>query len=175
MAPKTKNKARQIALCAILSALGVVFLYVGALIEVLDISAAVLASVGCILAVIEFGGVYPYLVYALTGTLSLIFVPRPEATFMYLLFFGFYPILKLKLERKNKLVSWILKEIIFNISLVAIIFCYKRVFISEVSEPPLIVVATILLCEVTFPVYDLALTKIKLFYVKKIRPKINFK
>ena len=44
--PKRKEikKSKKIALCAVFSALGVVLLYMGALIEVLDLSAAARAS-----------------------------------------------------------------------------------------------------------------------------------
>ena len=90
MAINTKNKTHRLAVCAILSALGVVLIYFGSLIEVLDMSAAVLASVGCIFAAIEFGGAYPWLIYAVTGVLSLILVPNPISALMYILFFGFY-------------------------------------------------------------------------------------
>jgi hypothetical protein len=45
-----------------LSALGVVLLYIGSLVEALDLSAAVLASLACIIAVIEYGKGAPWAV-----------------------------------------------------------------------------------------------------------------
>ena len=55
--------AKKLAVCAMLSALGVVLLSLGALISVMDISMAVIASLLCIVAVIEYGGSAPWMVY----------------------------------------------------------------------------------------------------------------
>ena len=59
-----------------LAALGVVFLYIGSVVQVMDITMAVVASLCCTFAVIEFGGSYPWLVYAVTGVASLIVLPQ---------------------------------------------------------------------------------------------------
>ena len=56
------NKTRVLSLCSIFSALGVIILYMGALIEMLDLSVAVVASLLVIITVIEIGGIYPWLV-----------------------------------------------------------------------------------------------------------------
>ena len=76
-----------------LAALGCVILYMGAFFEVMDISMAVIASLCATLAVIEFGTASALSVYGVTAILSLILAPRSPAA-MYLLFFGYYPILK---------------------------------------------------------------------------------
>lgn len=175
MAIDTKNKTLRLAVCAILSALGVVLIYFGSLIEVLDMSAAVLASVGCIFAAIEFGGAYPWLIYAVTGVLSLILVPNPISALMYILFFGFYPIIKLRLDKKGRLARLILKELAFNLSLAVLLILWKFVFSAGAEESPVLYVVFIILAEIAFPVYDLALSKLSLMYFAKIRPKIRIK
>ena len=175
MAIDTKNKTLRLAVCAILSALGVVLIYFGSLIEVLDMSAAVLASVGCIFAAIEFGGAYPWLIYAVTGVLSLILVPNPISALMYILFFGFYPIIKLRLDKKGRLARLILKELAFNLSLAVLLIMWKFVFSAGAEESPVLYVVFIILAEIAFPVYDLALSKFSLMYCAKIRPKIRIK
>lgn len=171
----TKNKTFRLALCAILSALGVALIYFGSLTDILDMSAAVIASVGCIFAALEFGGAYPWLIYAVTGVLSLILVPNPMSALMYILFFGFYPILKLKLERRSRLVCWILKEVAFNISLAALFLLWEFVFVAEAESGLVWNIVFIVLAEITFPVYDVALSKISLMYFAKIRKKLRVK
>ena len=175
MAIDTKNKTWRLALCAILSALGVVFIYFGSLLEVLDMSAAVIASVGCMFAAVEFGGMYPWLIYAVTGTLSIILVPNPMSALMYILFFGFYPILKLALEKRRALVCWILKEVVFNISLAVLFLLWEFVFAAEAESQTFLNILFIVLAEITFPIYDLALSRISATYRKKIRPKFRKK
>lgn len=175
MAIDSKNKTFRLALCAILSALGVVFIYLGSLLEVLDMSASVIASVGCIFAAIEFGGVYPWLIYAVTGTLSLILAPNPMSALMYILFFGFYPILKLKLEKRRRLTSWILKEVVFNISLAILFILWETVFVVEAEISLLLNILFIVLAEITFPIYDIALSRISFVYLTKLRSKFRIK
>ena len=89
-----------------LSALGVVLLYIGSLVEALDLSAAVLASLACIIAVIEYGKGAPWAVYGVTSVLSLILLPVKTPAAFYAIFFGFYPILKEKIERRPRLLQW---------------------------------------------------------------------
>ena len=56
MATRLSQKTKTLALSALLSSLGVILLYLGALIEVLDLSAAAFASLLVMIAVIELGG-----------------------------------------------------------------------------------------------------------------------
>ena len=175
MAENRISKTKGLALSALLSALGVVFLYLGAIVEVASLSMAVIASVCVIIAVTELGGVYPWLIYAVTSTASLLVLPRKEAAVAYLLFFGFYPILKKLLEKKGRLFSLIFKELIFNIALAADVVLSMLLLTAGNAEPLPIIIAYIVLAEIAFPLYDLALTRIVLIYVRKIRPKFKLK
>jgi hypothetical protein len=175
MAQNTKDKTKRLAISALLSALGVVFLYFGSLIDVLSVSMAVIASVFCIFAVIELGGAYPWLIYAVTGVLSLILLPTKEAAVVYVLFCGFYPILKEKLEKKKRPVSWILKEVVFNIALAVILLLSELLLTADAAEPWFIFWGTVVLAEIVFPIYDLALTRLISLYIYKIRSKFRLK
>ena len=59
MRDRRKNGTRRLAFAAILAALGVVLLELGSLVEVLDLSAAILVSVFVAYAMIELRGAYP--------------------------------------------------------------------------------------------------------------------
>ena len=113
-----KNSTKKLTVCAMLAALGVILLYVGSLIEVVDISMAVIASLLTVVAVIEYGGSAPWLIYGVTSILALVLLPNKTPAALYALFFGFYPILKEKFEKLPRTVSWVLKELTFNIALV---------------------------------------------------------
>lgn len=161
-----------------LTALGVIFLGIGALLEVLDISMAVIASLCVIIAVIEYGKGAPWMVYAAISILSFLLVPNKLPSIFFALFFGFYPILKGILEARPKVICWLLKEIIFNVSLAVIIAIYIAFFFQNVSIPiPLhwLVVIAVVLCELVFILYDIALTRINSFYVIRLRKKFKFK
>ena len=160
-----------------LSALGVVLLYIGSLVEALDLSAAVLASLACIIAVIEYGKGAPWAVYGVTSVLSLILLPVKTPAAFYAIFFGFYPILKEKIERSPRLLQWVIKEAIFNVALV--IMGFAVYFLSTTGdnlllENPLIIAATVVMAELAFVLYDIALTRLISFYIIKLRNRLKF-
>ena len=98
-----------------LSALGVVLLYLGSFVEIMDMAMAAIASFAVIITVIEYGKGAPWAVYGVTSILSLILLPQKTPAAFYALFFGFYPIIKEKIERKSKILRWVIKEVVFNI------------------------------------------------------------
>ena len=169
------GRIKQLTVCALLAALGVVMLSIGPLIDVLDASLAVLASIVCIIAVIEYGKAAPWLVFAVTATLSLVLQPQNSAALMYLLFFGYYPILKEKLERLPRVLSWVIKELIFNIAMAACIVLIKLLFLPDAVVTVGTYVILVVLCEVVFVLYDVALTRLITFYIYKLRPRFKFK
>ena len=160
-----------------MAAMGVVLLLIGGVIEMLDLSMAAIASFFCIFAVIELRKGYPWLIYATTATLSIIMMPFSLGGWCYLLFFGFYPILKEKFEKQRKLICWVLKEIVFNVCLVALGFI--TVFFATAGENELfssypLLAAFVALAEVVFVVYDIALTRLISFYIVFIRNRLKF-
>ena len=167
--------AKKLAVCAMLAALGVVLLSLGAIIEVIDLSMAAVASLLCIIAVIEYGGSAPWLVYGVTSILSLILMPQTPAIF-YTLFFGFYPILKEKFERKPRLVSWVYKLITFNISLATVIVLAVFLVLGTNNSlvNPLYIGIVAALAELVFVLYDMALTRLISFYIISIRRRFKF-
>ena len=120
-----RRRTRRVAICALLSAMGVVILYLGALIDVLDLSVAVIASLLCVFAVIEMGGVWPWLIYAVVSVLSLVLLPQKSPAVVFALYAGYYPILKSYLERLPRVISFVLKIAEFNLAFSALIFAMK--------------------------------------------------
>ncbi len=170
-----KGKIKQLTVCAALAALGVVLLSIGPLIDVLDASLAVLASILCIVAVIEYGKASPWLVFSVTAVLSLVLMPQNSAALMYLLFFGYYPILKEKLERMPRVLSWVIKELIFNTAMVICIVAIKLLFFPSAAVSVWMYAVLVVLCEIVFVLYDVALTRLISFYVHKLRHRFKFK
>ena len=183
------HKTKKLTLGAILSALGVAMLLIGAMIEVMDLSMAALASFFCIFAVIELGGAYPWLIFAVTSALSLILMPFGMGGWFYLLFFGYYPILKEKLERLKKPISWLLKIILFNTALALGVVAAYFLFFGKTGEGienafflifggedvgKTMAIVTYLLANIVFVVYDIALTRLITYYFVRIRRKFKF-
>lgn len=166
---------KRLTFCAMLVALGVIFLGIGALIEVLDISMAVIASICVIIPIIEYGKGTPWMVYAAISVLSLLLLPNKFPAALFALFAGFYPILKEKLERKNTVIRWILKELIFNISLAIIVLLYFFLFFKGTIQVPWMIAVAIILAEFVFILYDKAISKLIRIYVMEFRHRLKFK
>ena len=157
------------------SALGVILLYLGSIIEVVDVSMAVIASLFCVLAVIEYGKGAPWMVFFVTAVLSLLLLPNKSPAVYYAFFFGFYPILKAYFERLDKVRSWIFKEIVFNVCLAVIVVLIKLFFMPSVGIPFMLYAIAIVLCEGVFVLYDIALTRLITFYLFRLRHRFKFK
>ena len=167
--------AKKLAVCAMLAALGVVLLSLGALISVMDISMAVIASLLCIVAVIEYGGSAPWMVYLVTSLISLFFFPTTPALF-YAVFFGYYPILKEKFEKKPMVISWLFKEITFNaaLALAGVATVYGFLGIDNELVNPIYIGVVVLLAQIVFVLYDIALTRLISIYLISLRKRFKF-
>lgn len=171
MKNKTLNKTRVLALCSIFSALGVIILYLGSLIEVIDLSMAVVASLLVVIAVIEIGGIYPWLIYAVTSVLSMLLLPNKFVAVVYFAFMGFYPILKEKMERIKGIVCALLKLGVFNLCLLAM-WGVSKLFVIPFETAYGIAVTAVVL-NLVFVLYDFALTRLITAYVCVWRKKLK--
>ncbi len=123
------RKTKKLALASLCAALSVVFLSVGALLEVLDMSAALLASFLVLFCFLEMGYRCAAAVFAVTSLLAIILMPQNTAPWMFALLFGYLPISKFGFEKLfGKVFSWIPKLILFNALYAAVIFLLGGLF-----------------------------------------------
>lgn len=159
---------------AVLSALGVVLLFLGSLIQVLDLSMAAIVSVFVVLAVIEIRGPYPFLIYAVTSVLALLLLPVKTPALIYALFAGYYPILKALLEgRLPAPLAWVLKILIFGVGAAAAVLVAAKVLMADLSWLFAHWWVFLLLVPV-FVLYDVALTRLISAYVNRWRTRFKF-
>ena len=157
-----------------LSALGVVLLYLGALIEVLDLSLAALAPLLVVYVAIELGGYWPWLLYLVTGVTALLLLPQKFGAVVYLLFTGFYPMVKKWAEsRLPRLLVLLFKLGIFNLSLLAA-WGLAKLFLVPLAVGKTLLLGVLFL-EVTFVLYDFVLTRLISIYVYRLRKRLKFK
>ena len=173
MRGERKKATRRLAVSALLAALGVVLLLLGSLVEVLDLSMAAIASLLAVFAVIEIGGRYPMLIYAVTSVLSLLLLPVKTAALIYFVFAGYYPILKAVLEgRLAKPLAWVLKTVIFCAAVALGLLAAEKVFLMDLSW--LFANWWFLLCLLpVFVLYDVALTRLISAYLNKWRARLR--
>jgi len=168
----TRIGTRKLAVAAMLCALGVVFLYLGSVIEVLDLTMVAIASLFVFFAVIEMGASYPYLIYLVTAVLSLLLLPSKFAAGTYLLFGGIYPVLKAMFEKCHRMAAWALKLCYFNVILSILLAASLYLFHVEDLDMGFNLL-TYGLANVTFVLYDIAATLLVTMYLVKLRKRLR--
>ncbi len=126
---------------------------------------------------IEVGAKWSLAVYLITSILCLIFA-EPEAKLMYILVFGYYPILKVYLERiKNKALQFIIKFAVFNISIASVYLLFAGlagIDMAEFTEYGTYgLIGLILLANFAFWLYDKVLVRLTNIYLFKFHGTIS--
>ena len=127
--------------------------------------------------VFEFGFRAALIGYIAVSLLSLIITPNKEAAVLFVLFFGYYPIVKGKVETlKSVAVQWIVKELVFNVALVSsyLVLVYVLGMTEVMDDFSFMHGAIVLLWlrgNAVFVLYDIAVTRLVSFYVNRLKPR----
>ena len=97
----------------------------------LTISIPAIAGLFIMVLVIETNYKMSFLAY-LASAVIVFLVAEPEAKMLYVLFFGYYPILKGFIEKKlNGVYAWIVKYVVFNIAVISAYFVVYYVIYTK--------------------------------------------
>lgn len=160
-----------------ITALSVVILMPTAL-EVFVYALPAFAGMLVMFSVIELDKKWSFGIYAAVSILALMLVPNKEAAVLYAAFFGYYPILKALVEsRLPKVAEYTVKFAVFNVSIIISYAVLVKVlgmpfdelmgtegetgFLAEYILPVMLVLGNI-----TFIVFDIALTRIVTAYLR---------
>ncbi len=158
-----------------MASLGVVILYIGALLEVIDISSACIASFLVLFCLIELGVGSAFGVYATITVLSILVLPQKLPVLFFSLFFGLLPITKMYLERLGThigaILCYILKLALFNGELVLFGFLAKELL--SIPDSTLILAAYIVLSNVMFILVDILYGLVTRMYFRTFRKRIS--
>ena len=166
----------KVALCGILAALSLILMVMTA-IPIATYALPAMAGAVLIPVVMEAGVKWGWLAYAAVALLSLLVAPDPEAKVLFITFFGYYPIAKSLLEKmKKRWLEWIVKLVIFNGTMLGSYLLTIFVFhlptdfeLFGVSLP----LVFLLIGNVIFVIYDLALTNVITAYWDRLHPKLS--
>ena len=175
MSAKKKNQTKLLTVSAMLSALGVIVLGIGSVFQSLDLTTAALAAFFCIYAVIEMGGPYPWMIWAVTSFLGILLLPQKSPAVLFL-FIGCYPILKEKLERLRRWLCWLLKLVVFHAMAGLFLLTTKLFFPDELLlSMGWMLIVSYFVAVITFVVYDYALSKVITLYLLRLRQRLGLK
>ena len=176
------KQTKKLTLSAMIVALGTVFMVIGAVIEVFDLTAVALASVLVAFVYIELGSPYTWLVWICTTLCTFLLYQHSAMWFIYLVLFGIFPILKGYIERLRRPFWWPLKLVFGNLAFIAMLFGIQLItglpFIDAEESffgitGKAIYIATWMLLNVALIAYDFFITVMVRFYMEKLRPKFR--
>jgi len=162
------KKTRKITLPALFSAITVVILYFASIWPTGQVGLVAVASLFAAAAVIETGLVSGVYVYAVSSALGMLLIPNRVAALIYILFFGYYPIVKSLVERiRGTALQWILKLLVFNVSLAAVWFLFREIVFDFGDSAPGVVIV-FLGGSAVFAMFDYGFTKVIWLYINRI-------
>jgi hypothetical protein len=173
MRSRRKKTTLRLTLSAAICALGIVMLWLGGLVQIIDLSMAVLVSMLVVFAVIELKGSYPYLIYAVTSVLSILLLPTNSAALTYVLFAGYYPIVKALLEgHLPRVVAWAIKLVLFCAAVAGALLLAEFVLLWDLSWVWAHWYLLPLLAPI-FVLYDVVLTRMITAYLLRWRERLR--
>ena len=170
-----KTESQKIALCGVLSALSVVVLLVGNVLQIGTYAAPMLASFLLIPVLEDYGKKYALLLYAVVSLLSLFLVPDKELVLFYVLVLGYYPVLRVRLNNiRRGVLRWMAKFGCFNAAVIVVLAPPELVQEFAAEGTPMLL-ALLALGNLSFWLCDRALTAITPLYRQRIAPRLKKK
>ncbi len=170
-----KNTVK-ITCCGVISALAVVVMLLTN-VPIALYTVPCIAGILFMIPAIEFGTKWGVMCYFVTSVLSVILPTEREALVVFIGFLGYYPILKMVIERLGKrFLEKIIKFAVFNLSIVGsyaviIKILGYNVFENEFAGAKVTAIALLLLGNAVFVVLDYAITQlIRLYFIKMRKP-----
>lgn len=164
-------KTKHLTFCAIMTALGVVILFLLSLADVLSLTAVLLASVCLFLTSEELGTLKALMVYIATGALAILLLPGKLTAIEYLLF-GFYPVLKRLIEKTPKAVSLVLKGI-YIVGVTVADMLIIKFFFPQGDEEIYIQIIAVVASFLWLVLYDICYTRLARYYHFKLRAQLR--
>lgn len=172
---KNSVKAAVGGLC---TALSVALMFCSSLFYVFTYAVPMVLGLLMIIIKKTFSSSCAWCVYAAVSILSLIIVPEKETVLMYILFFGYYPIIKSSFDKiSSKFLSYLLKLFVFNVSVATVeviaYFVFAIPFFENGVFSAAMIVVFAVLMNVTFALYEFLLKNFMVLYESKLENRIK--
>lgn len=167
----------KIALGGVMASICLMFMFLTSVFPLLAMAIPIYTGALLIIVAVEISSSWAFLTYAAVAVLSLFVTPDKEAAVLFIMFFGYYPILRRILEDKIKFkpLKWLCKLAVFNAAIIAAYYIIISIFgvynmmdeFGFLGEHMIL----ILLCFANgvFLLYDVTLSMLESAYVKWFR------
>lgn len=170
------KSSKEIAYSGIASALSVVMLFLGSIIWVLGYTMPLVASLIMIVLLDSVSKRSALLTFVSTFVISFILLNDKECVLLYVLFFGYYPLIRDKInDIKPKFLSYLLKFITFNAAMALVqVLC---VYVFGIPFDDMLgkwgIVVFIICLNLVFVVFDKLYTLLLRLYRIKLKKKVE--
>lgn len=170
------KNSKVIAYSGLATALSVVMLFLGSIVWVLGYTMPLVASLVMIILLDSVSQKSALLTFVSTSVISFILLNDKECVLLYVLFFGYYPLIRDKInEIKPKFLSYLLKFITFNAAMVLTqILC---VYVFGIPFDDMLgkwgIVVFVLCLNLVFAVFDKLYTLLLRLYRIKLKKKVE--
>ena len=154
-----KNATKRMAACAMMAALCVVLMVLGAVLELGMYACPLLAGLCFIPIGQKYGRKYHLILFVATALLSFFLVPNIEENLIFAGLFGWYLILRPVLQKLPGVLRWLVKLAVFNGVVVAIEWLVMTVLAPEAMADVMLWVL-LALGNVTFIAYDFLIPRL---------------
>ncbi len=154
-----KERSKQIAACGMMSALSIVLMLLGAVLELGIYAAPMLA--GLLLEPLgeKWGRRTQALVWIAVSILSLLLVPNVEESLLFLGLFGWYPVVRPALQRLPRLLRIAVKLLVFNAAMIAVEALVMLVLVPQTIGTGLLL-TLLFLGNLMFLLYDMVIPRV---------------
>lgn len=170
------KNSKVIAYSGVATALSVVMLFLGSIFWVLGYTMPLVASLVMIILLDSISQKSALLTFVSTSVISFILLNDKECVLLYVLFFGYYPLIRDKInEIKPKFLSYLLKFVSFNAAMVLTqilcVYVFGIPFDDMLGKWGIVVFALCL--NLVFVVFDKLYTLLLRLYRIKLKKKVE--
>lgn len=170
------KNSKIIAYSGVATALSVVMLFLGSLIWVLAYTMPLIASLIMIILLDSISQKSAILTFVSTSVISFILLSDKECLLLYVLFFGYYPLIRDKINYiKPKFLSVLLKYLTFNASMILTqilcVYVFGIPFDDMLSKWGIVIF--IICLNLVFAVYDKLYDLLLKLYRIKVKKKVE--
>ena len=168
-----KKNTRNIAIAGVVSTAALAFLYIACVFPYLRFTFIGLAGILAVVLMIECGVRTSVIVFLSVTVLSFVIMPVKQVAVFYLIFLGFYPIFKHFAEKLQPLfLEWMVKLLYVNAAVLVTYFFLVAALVPDfhLKWPEYIAIIAV---NAVFVAYDISISRIAHFYIKKVRERIG--
>ena len=172
-----KKISYKISLGGVLASICILMMFITAVFPLLNFALPMFAGTLLAVVAIEISTSWGFVTYAAVAVLSVFVTPDKEASILFIMFFGYYPVFKSLIEKiKFKLTQYLIKFIVFNVAV--IVSYYILIYVTGTLDffeefdyfGKYAAAILILIGNAVFILYDYTVATIVTCYLKWFRP-----